>query len=93
MDGASANPSSPSGSTATAAYELVQASQALQAVQALSGLDSGGGGHQDLDIEPLAQDPTLLTAMDPTQLAQAMSNCTMLDMNTQVSCAKIYQDQ
>jgi hypothetical protein len=56
----------------TAAYELVQATQALHQ------LDSSVA-----DIEPLTQDPTLLTTMDPLQLAAAMQNCTMLDVSSQ----------
>lgn len=66
----------PDGNTSSA-YELLQASQALQAAQALQQLDSSA------DIEPLTQDPTLLTTMDAGQLATAMQNCTMLDVNSQ----------
>jgi hypothetical protein len=72
----------------SAAYELVQASQALQAVQALHHLDamSASVSASDIvDIEPLTQDPTLLTAMDPAQLAAAMQNCQLppLEANCQ----------
>ena len=55
---------------ANTAYELVQASHALQAVQAVQHLSMGGGGGDGgvsggspMDgVEPLTQDPALLTA-------------------------------
>lgn len=62
-----------------AAYELVQASTALQAAQALKNLDGNGA---PADIEPLAQDPSLLTTMDPMQLADAIQNCKMIDISS-----------
>ena len=90
----------PSSSVANAAYELVQASQALQAVQALQQqhLDTtstssssnqsspsptvpGGTGG---DVEPLTQDPALLSSLDPAHLAAAVQNCPLpLDANCQ----------
>ena len=86
--------SQPASSVANAAYELVQASQALQAVQALQqqhldtssaspsnqGSTSPGSG----DVEPLTQDPALLTSLDPVHLAAAVQNCPLpLDANCQ----------
>lgn len=81
----------PNSSVANAAYELVQASQALQAVQALqqqhldpsSPTNSSGQGIPG-DVEPLTQDPTLLTSLDPAHLAAAVQNCPLpLDANCQ----------
>ena len=86
----------PNSSVANAAYELVQASQALQAVQALQQqhLDPSSAtsptnqatGCQGVpgDVEPLTQDPTLLTSLDPAHLAAAVQNCPLpLDANCQ----------
>ena len=84
----------PASTVANAAYELVQASQALQAVQALqqqhldtssaasSNQSSTSPGNEE--VEPLAQDPALLTSLDPAHLAAAVQNCPLpLDANCQ----------
>jgi hypothetical protein len=82
----------PNSSVANAAYELVQASQALQAVQALqqqhldpsSATSPTNEGMIAGDLEPLTQDPTLLTSLDPAHLAAAVQNCPLpLDANCQ----------
>jgi len=68
----------------SAAFELVQASQALQAVQAVQPLL----GHADSPpmMTPLTQDPSLLSSMDPAQIAAAVQHCPIpLDSALQVS--------
>eukprot|EP00095_Tigriopus_kingsejongensis_P010708 maker-scaffold179_size282488-snap-gene-1.25 protein:Tk10708 transcript:maker-scaffold179_size282488-snap-gene-1.25-mRNA-1 annotation:"ankyrin repeat and kh domain-containing protein 1" len=78
-------PSGDSTTPTTGAYELVKATQAIQAVQALHPLEcgkSGAGGGPPRDIEPLAQDPTLLTTMNSAQIEAAVRNLNIsLDMN------------
>merc|ERR1719422_2498399 len=50
----------------SAAFELVQASQALQAVQAVQPLLHAESPPM---MTPLTQDPSLLSSMDPAQIA------------------------
>merc|ERR1712227_641516 len=56
----------------SAAFELVQASQALQAVQAVQPLLSSESPPM---MTPLKQDPSLLSSMDPAQIARAVQHC------------------
>jgi len=67
----------------SAAFELVQASQALQAVQAVPPIL-----HADSPpmMTPLTQDPSLLSSMDPAQIAAAVQHCPIpLDSPLQVA--------
>merc|ERR1719264_1900675 len=67
----------------SAAFELVQASQALQAVQAVQPMLHGESPPM---MTPLQQDPTLLSSMDPAQIAAAVQHCPIpLDSALQVS--------
>merc|ERR1711892_924051 len=67
----------------SAAFELVQASQALQAVQAVQPLLHAESPPM---MTPLTQDPSLLSSMDPAQIAAAVQHCPIpLDSALQVS--------
>merc|ERR1712038_1919888 len=67
----------------SAAFELVQASQALQTVQAVQPMLHGESPPM---MTPLQQDPTLLSSMDPAQIAAAVQHCPIpLDSALQVS--------
>merc|ERR1719470_392677 len=66
-----------------AAFELVQASQALQAVQAVQPLLHAESPPM---MTPLTQDPSLLSSMDPAQIAAAVQHCPIpLDSALQVA--------
>merc|ERR1712142_1456149 len=67
----------------SAAFELVQASQALQAVQAVQPLLHAESPPM---MTPLTQDPSLLSSMDPAQIAAAVQHCPIpLDSALQVA--------